>query len=506
MKLDYKIVKEDVADIKADILLIACREQTGDEKGPGTLLKEDGGAIIDKKLGGFISSIIREENFRGEKAAYKIIHTSGRIGAKKIILMGIGKLSEFTLDTLRQIGAKTASVANEHKARSVAIVLQRENIASLAPRDRIQAFVEGMVLGSYEFNRYKGKKERDEKTLGMIFVAFKGVSAPILASIRVGKEIAEAICYARDLVNMPGADMTPEKLAKEAADISQKAGLKYDILKEGELKKERMNLILAVSKGSANPPRLIHMRYSPAKKPLKRIAIIGKGITFDSGGYNLKPTRHIETMKNDMSGAAAVLAVMKLLPAVKPKAEIDAYIPAAENMIGGNATRPGDIIVSRSGKSVEITNTDAEGRLILADAIDYAIERSPDIIIDLATLTGGVFHSLGEIYTAILGNNQKLVDNLIKVSKDAGEPTWQLPLEKEYLNGFKEGIADLNNTGKTAAQTIAGALFLEQFVRKIKWAHLDIAASAWYNEEKNYRKKGGTGAGIQTLVRFLQRF
>ena len=267
-----------------------------------------------------------------------------------------------------------------------------------------------------------------------------------------------------------------------------------------------MNLISAVSRGSLNPPRFIHIRYKPAKKTNKSMAIVGKGVTFDSGGYNLKPSRHIENMKADMGGAAAVLGLMKILPVIKPNVVVDAYIPASENMIDGEAHKPGDVIKSRSGKTVEILNTDAEGRLLLADAIDYAIAKKPDILIDLATLTGGVRYALGEIYTAILGNDQKLIDNILAASKEAGEPMWQLPLEKEYLKGFKESIADMSNTGKSFASTINGALFLNEFVGKTKWGHLDIAEAAWSDDARGYRSKGGTGAGVQTLVKFLQNY
>jgi leucyl aminopeptidase len=229
-------------------------------------------------------------------------------------------------------------------------------------------------------------------------------------------------------------------------------------------------------------------------------------VTFDSGGINLKPSRHIETMKCDMAGAAAVLGLMKLLPVIQPGVIVDGYIPTAENMVDGKAHKPGDVVKSRNGKTVEIINTDGEGRLLLADAIDYAIQKKPDALIDLATLTGSVRYALGEIYTAILGNDQKLINKVIDASKEAGEPTWQLPLVKEYLKGYVDGIADLNNVGKTFAGTISGALFLHEFVGKTKWAHLDIAETAWTEEDRNYRTKGGTGAGIQTLVKFLQKY
>lgn len=506
MKLDFEFTKEDITKIKADIFIIECRKMPGEKKKPGQLLRTDGGAALDKKLGGLIGRIITEEGLTGEAGCYKVIQTHGKIGAKNILVAGIGEDREFDLDTVRIVGARISKVAGELKASSVAGVVQPEKVEKFTPAERMQALSEGLILGGYRFERYKDKKAIEKQTFKTIKLICRGDTAPLSKAIATGTTIAEAINYARDLVNTPGDDMTPEVVAKEALKIGKKKGLSCTILDEKGIKRERMNLISAISKGSANPPRFIHIKYTPPRKAGARIAIVGKGITFDSGGYHLKPIKHIENMKCDMAGAAAVLAVMKMLPSFKPNVAVDGIIAASENMIDGKSIKPGDVIISRSGKTIEISNVDAEGRLIIADAIDYALQKKPDMLIDIATLTGGVLYALGEIYTAILGNDQKLIDKLISASKEGGEPTWQLPLEKKYLKGLKEAIADLNNTGKTYAIVISGALFLSEFVGKTRWAHLDIAESAWAKEERDYHPKGGTGAGAQTLIRFLMKY
>ena len=505
MSLEIKFTREEISRVKTDIVVILCRQIPGDEKKPGHLLKEDGGQRINRLLDGELEEIIKEELFTGELGKYKFIQTGGRIAAKNILLIGMGKTDDFTIDILRIIGKEMAAAASEISAKSITGTLQSGKIGKYKPEERIEAIAQGMVMGTYRFDLYKDKKNRDKQTLKSLFVYYDKNPNRVKEAALTGIALGEAINSARDLVNMAADDLTPSKLASEAIKISKKSGITCRVLDEKALKREKMNLLLAVSRGAKNPPRLIHIHYKPKGKAKARIAIIGKGITFDSGGYHLKPTQHIENMKSDMGGAASVLGIASLLRTIKPKVEIDAIIPAAENMIDANAIKPGDVVKSRSGKTVEIQNTDAEGRLILADAIDYAKGKKPDIIIDLATLTGHVRYSLGEIYTAILGNDQKLIDKILAVSKEAGEPSWQLPLEKEYLKGLTEGIADLNNNGKSKAGTIVGALFLAEFVDKTKWVHLDIACSSWHDEEYKYHPKGGSGAGIVTLIKFLEQ-
>lgn len=503
--MQFKFSTEALEKIEADVVAVLCQQKTKDkdDKGIAVLQSSDGGTGLDKLFGGLISKIIGDEAFRGETGATKLIHTCGKIPAKAILLVGIGKSSELTLDCFRKVGAKIAAAVNEMKAVSVAGIVQPEAIKSLASHDRLEALVEGFILGSYKFETYKNKKDVEPNTLKEIIFIANGGHTKLNEAVERGKLIADGVNLVRDLVNLPAKDLTPDDLAKKAAEVAKDCRLACKILGPAEIKHEKMELFLAVNRGSHNEPRFIHLGYKPSGKPKAKVALIGKGITFDSGGYDLKPGRHMLDMKTDMAGAATCIAVMKIISALKPNVSVDAYIPATDNMIGAKAEVPGNIIRGRGGKTVEIVSTDAEGRLILADAISYATDNKPDYLIDIATLTGGVLYALGEIYTAVLGNDQKLIDKYLAASKIEAEPTWQLPLAKEYKKGLTEGPADLKNVAKTRADTIAGALFLEEFVGETKWAHLDIAESARAEEDRDYTPRGGTGATVRTLVRLL---
>lgn len=503
--MNFKISKEPIEKVRADIIVLLCHQKTKDkdDKGIAVLDKGDGGLEIDKILGGAISKIIKDESFRGEAGSLKFIHTYEKIASKGILLVGIGKPSEFTTDISRRIGGEIAKCANKVKATTVAGVVSTDSIKGFAARERVEAFIEGVILGSYKFERYKDKNDVETNTLKDIIFITKGSSSKIEEIIQKSQVVAENVNLARDLGNTPSNDLTPASLATIAKDIAAKNKMKCVVLGPKEIKEEKMNLLLAVNHASENEPRFVHASYKPAKKARSKIAIIGKGITFDSGGYNLKPGTHMYEMKNDMAGAAACVALMNIVGYLKPSVAIDFYMPITDNMIDAKGEVPGNIIKSRSGKTVEIISIDAEGRLILADAISYALENEPDYIIDIATLTGGVLYALGEIYTAIVGNDQKLVDKYLKAANEAGEPAWPFPLTKEYKKGFTEGPADLRNQGKTRASVIEGAIFISEFVGSTKWLHLDIAESSWCDEEKDYVSKGSTGATIRTLTKLL---
>ncbi len=501
--MEFKVIKSNAADVKCDMLVVSCTQKVKDKDDKGIAVLSKEGAELDKKLNGLLSQVIKAETFRGEAATAKLIHAGGLIPAKAVLLVGLGKLSDYNLNVVRKVGAKVAAAANEMKAKTAVASPLPQAIKGCSPDERVEAFVQGAILGSYKFERYKDKKELEPDTLETVFFSFKGNSLKLDAAIKRAVVISEAVSLVRDLVNTPAKDMTPEILAKRARDVASAGKLSCKVLGKKELEAEKMNLILAVAKGSEYEPRFVHMHYRPTGKAKAKIALIGKGITFDSGGYNLKPGRYMLTMKNDMAGAATCIAVMKVLSVFKPHAEIDAYLPLCDNMIDGKAEVPGNIIKSRNGKTVELINMDCEGRLVLADAISYALDKKPDYIIDLATLTGGVLYALGEIYTAVLGNDQKFIDRYLAASRAENEHAWQLPLEKEYKKDASDGPADLKNSLKTKADTIGGALFLHEFVGDTKWVHLDIAESAWSEEDKDFITKGGTGTTVRTLVRLL---
>lgn len=502
--MEFKFSNDVIEKIKSDIVVLLCQQKTADkkDKGKAILQKSDGGTGLDKFLNSLLSDIISKEGFRGEICTYKLIHTHGAIPAKAVLLMGAGKPDEFNPDTLRKIGAKIATVANEIRATSAAGIVQPETVKGFKPDVRLQMLVEGFILGSYSFDKYKNKNDVDPKTLKDVIFISKGSAAKLSNAVKTGSLTAENVNMVRDLVNTTAKDLTPDALAKKAREVALTAGLRCEVLGPKEIEKEKMNLLLAVAHGSENEPRFVHLSYRP-KKAKTTVALIGKGITFDSGGYDLKPSIHMLNMKQDMAGAATCIAVMKIISALKAPVAVDAYLPITDNMIDAKAHVPGNIITSRCGKTVEIVNTDAEGRLILADTISYALDKKPDFIIDVATLTGGVLYALGEIYTAVLGNDQRLIDKYLSAAKAEGEPAWQLPLVKEYKKDFSEGPADMKNSAKSKASTIVGALFLEEFVGDAKWLHLDIAYSAWADEDHDYIIKGGTGTTVRSLARLI---
>ncbi len=322
-----------------------------------------------------------------------------------------------------------------------------------------------------------------------------------------GGIVGEAVNYTRDLANEPGGYMTPTILAARAKETSRKFGLTFDVLDQKQMEKLGMGSLLGVSRGSDEPPKLIVMKYQPrrAKRGKKLLALVGKGITFDSGGISLKPGENMELMKYDMTGAATVIGTMRAIAQLKPSIPVLGVAPCSENLPSGKATKPGDILRAMTGKTIEVINTDAEGRLVLADAIAYAKKLGATQIIDMATLTGAVSIALGDVNTGILGTDQALIDGVIDAGKGVGEKFWQLPLDKEYSAQIKSDIADIKNVGGRKSGTITAAAFLKEFADGVSWAHLDIAGTAWGDDAKAYRAKGPTGVAVRTLIEFIER-
>ena len=349
----------------------------------------------------------------------------------------------------------------------------------------------GAMLADYNFDKYKSEKmpRVDEITFGNVSEA----------AVKDGKAFGEAMKFARDLANEPAAYATPTKLSEVAKSLD---GLDVKVFDKPEIEKMGMGAYLAVGQGSAEPPKFIHMKYS-VSNPKKRIAIIGKGICFDSGGLDLKPASSMLTMRDDMSGAACVLAVMRALKEFKPDVEVHGIIAACENMPSGTSYKPGDILTAKNGKTIEVDNTDAEGRLTLADALCYACELGVDEVIDIATLTGACMVALGTHASGIMGNDEGLIHSIIDTAKNIGEKFWQLPMFKEYFEGLKSDIADMKNTGTRNGGASAAGLFLQEFVKDVKWTHLDIAGTALFDKPQQEFAKGATGAGVRTLLSYI---
>ncbi len=357
--------------------------------------------------------------------------------------------------------------------------------------------------GGYEFNKYKTDSKSKKKLKKIFFVSKKIKQSSFKEEIRRSKVLSDSIKLARDLVNEPPVSVTPTKLAEVAVEIAEKGNLGCEIFDRAQIEKIGMGGIEAVSRGSDVPPRFIHLTYEPKRKPKKTIAIVGKGITFDSGGLCLKPADSMRTMKMDMAGSAVVLGVMKALPELLPSVRVHGLISASENMTGAKAYKPDDVIKAYNGKTIEVINTDAEGRIVLSDALSYAVELGVDEIVDLATLTGACMVGLGSYTAGVMGNDQKLAQRILRASERAGEKMWQLPMDDELREEIKSSVADMKNAGSRMGGAITAAMFLEQFVSNVPWVHIDIAGPAYSEKKSSLRKVGGTGFGVSTIVEYI---
>ena len=463
-------------------------------------------------LDGLIKKIIKEEDFKGKVGSTLIIRTNGLIPAKKVIVVGLGEKSKFNINSLRKASAASIRCAKREKAKTVCTILHGDGGGKIDPIGSAQAIAEVSQLATYEFDRFKSNdKSEPKKEIQMLVIAEpnKAKLKDIESGIKRGNIIAKAQILARDLVTESAYTLTPTKLANTAKKVAKENNLKIKVLDRNACKKLDMGAFLAVAQGSDEPPKFIEIKYTPKGKGKvkKHVAIIGKGITFDSGGLSLKPANSMETMKDDMSGAAAVIGTMSTMKELQPQVAITMIVAATENMPSGKAYRPGDVIRSMSGKTIEVLNTDAEGRVTLADAVSYAIKQKPDEIIDLATLTGACVVALGDTSNGVMTNNQKLADKIIEAGNEVGERMWQLPLYDEDREKIKSDIADMINTGskgKSGAQN--GAVFIEKFVNNIPWVHIDIAGPSWIDNENEFGPKGPTGVGVRTLINYLTNY
>ena len=492
-------------NVNCDVLIVNLFEGV---KSPG-----GGTGAVDKALNGEIKKIIKEEDFKGKIGSPLVIRTNGEISAKKVIVVGLGEKGKFDLDSIRKASAAAIRTSKKEKAKTVCTILHGAGEGKIDPKDAAQAITEVSQLALYEFDKYKSREIKDKKeskkeiqTL-IICEIDRSKLKDIEAGIKRGNIIAKAQKLARDLVTEPAIAATPTRLANVSRQVAKENKLKIKVLDEKACRKLGMGAFLSVAQGSEEPPKFIEIKYVPKKKPKKHIAIVGKGVTFDSGGLSLKPAQSMETMKDDMSGAAAVISTMSTMRELQPNVAITMIVAATENMPSGKAYRPGDVVRAMNGKTIEILNTDAEGRVTLADAMSYVVKQKPDEIIDLATLTGACVVALGDTANGIMTNNQKFADKIIKAGNEAGERMWQLPLYDEDREKIKSDIADMINTGskgKSGAQN--GAVFIEKFVNNIPWVHIDIAGPSWIDKENEYGPKGPTGVGVRTLINYLTNY
>ncbi|MDQ6852787.1 MAG: leucyl aminopeptidase [Actinomycetota bacterium] len=461
-----------------------------------------GADAVDAALDGGLDAFMQEADFQGKSGETLAVPTRGRLRADAAMLVGVGKFDELTADGLRRAAAAVARKAR--KVASVATTLvDLSDAAGLERADAAQAVAEGFVLGSYQFVKYKS--ERDASKLAEVIVIGRS-SARVNAALERGLSVADAVTWARDMVNEPAGAKSPATFAAAARKLLRGKGVTVKVMTEAEMKAEGLGGVLGVGQGSANPPRLVKATYSPPGAK-GFVALVGKGVVFDSGGLSIKSSSGMETMKTDMSGGAAVLAAVSVLKDLGIKTKVAAYVPMVENMPSGTAIRPGDVLRIHNGKTVEVLNTDAEGRLILADGLSLAAEDKPDAVVDVATLTGACMVALGEKIAGLMGNRDSWNDQVQAAADAAGEPVWELPLPSEYRKLLDSEVADLRNisTGNYGG-ALTAALFLSEFVDGVPWAHLDIAGPARASSDDGYLVKGGTGFAVRTLVELVDRF
>ncbi len=473
-----------------------------DEKADDGFLKE-----LDTLTGGMVKSVIDSEELKGKEAETVYLHLLGnqKLKAQRLLLVGVGDKAEYGAAQIAQMAGTAARFLRGKSLKSLALVPRAEGEAQKV----VSTAVEGAIMGLFEPDKYR-TVDKEKREIDQLVVVVEGADGNALKrGAERGRIVGESVNFTRDLANEPGAYMTPTNMAERAREIANEFGLSIDVLDEARMEQEGMGSLLSVSHGSEEPAKLIILKYTPpdaAGKPDKDLlAFVGKGITFDSGGISLKPGENMELMKYDMTGGATVMGAMRAIAQLKPSIPVLGVAPCSENLPSGKATKPGDVVRAMTGKTIEVINTDAEGRLVLADAIAYAKKLGAKRIIDLATLTGAVSVALGDVNAAILGTDQQLIDEVIEAGKQVGEKFWQLPLDKEYSKQIKSDIADIKNVGGRKAGTITAAAFLKEFAEDVSWAHLDIAGTAWADEAKPYRAKGPTGIAVRTLINIVDR-
>jgi leucyl aminopeptidase len=473
-----------------------------DEKADDGFLME-----LDQATGGVIKSVIDSEELKGKEGETVYIHLADNAGvkARRLLLIGAGERDAYGLPQISQLAGTATRVLRSKNVKTVAVVPRSESDPGLVAA----ASSEGAVTGLYEMDKYR-TSDKEERTIDKFVVVISGADASALNDgAQRGRIIGESVNFTRELANEPGGHLTPTDMADRAREIAEEFGLSIEVLDEARMEQEGMGALLSVSNGSEEPAKLIVLKYVPRDSARQDsddlLAFIGKGITFDSGGISLKPGENMELMKYDMTGGATVLGAMRAIAQLKPSIPVLGVVPASENLPSGKATKPGDVVTAMSGKTIEVINTDAEGRLVLSDAICYAKKLGAKRIVDMATLTGAVSIALGDVNAAILGTDQALIDEVIEAGREVGDKFWQLPLDKEYSKQIKSDIADIKNVGGRKAGTITAAAFLKEFADGVAWAHLDIAGTAWGDDAKPYRAKGPTGIAVRTLINMVDR-
>jgi len=494
MPVKIQLAAQSPLAFSADLLALAVQ--------PGATVKQEPLASLDKGLSGALSKLISREEFKGHKDQQLEVPAIGALPFSRVVLLGTGARGQLSSAECRLLAARAARAANSAKARSLVLGFS-DSLAA----EKLRYVAEGIVLGAYRFDKYLTGDRRPKAELGTATIAL-GTRARIAkahkSAIEIGERVARAVALTRDLVNEPANELYPARLASEAQKMAKAAGLRCEVFDKKEIDKRGMKLLSAVGQGSVHEPRFVHITYKP-KRAKKKLVFVGKGLTFDSGGLCIKPAAGMGEMKSDMSGAANVVGLLAACAAVKPNVEVHGIIASAENMPDGNAYRPGDVFGSLDGKTVEIINTDAEGRLVLADALAYARELEPDVLVDNATLTGACVVALGKTCSGFYATNERLAGQFANAAKEAGEQFWRLPLLEDLKDQLKSDVADLKHMGDRWGGSITAALFLREFIGDCEWIHADIAGPAFSERAMPLHPKGATGHGVLTFLKLVEQ-
>ncbi len=499
--MDIRVVVGDVTRFRGDALVVNLFE--------GVKAPAGATGAVDAAMGGLIRKLMRAGEVKGKWGEQTLLHTLGKLPVSRVLVMGLGKPGEFTLDRVRIISAEAARKLRKTGARQVGTIVHGAGThdgTQTGTRDfnaaqAAQALSEGAVLGLYRFRRYKREPEDAKEIQGLTIVERDRDKVRAMAeAVRRGRIVAEATNAARDLVNEPGNTLTPTELARRVRGLAGRAGVRCRVFGPRELRRLGARALLGVARGSQEPPRLIALEYRGGRRGGPHLGLVGKGITFDSGGISIKPAENMEAMKGDMAGAAATVAAISAIAELKLPIHVTTIVPATENLPSGAALKPGDILRAMSGKTIEVINTDAEGRLVLADALHYACSRKVTHLVDVATLTGACVVALGTLNSGAFTSNQALLEKVLAAGRAAGERIWPMPMDAEYDELIKSDIAEIKNTGGRKGGAVTAAKFLQHFVGDTPWVHLDIAGTSETDKDKGYQPKGGTGVMVRTLV------
>jgi leucyl aminopeptidase len=490
--MEIEVIAGDITKTEADAIILSFFE--GTERPDGDL------AEVDKALGGAISRLIGQGEIKGKLNEVTVIHSLGKLPAARVAVVGLAKKEGLSRDKVRMAVGGACRLLQQKGVSSAATVAIGAGTAGITAESAAQAVTEGALLGVYSFRRHMTKEAEHGQLKRLTIVEADRNWLPALQrGAGKGKVLAEATKLARDMVNEPANYMTPSHMAETAAKLAKDYGLEVEILEREQMRKLGMGALLGVTQGSRQPPKLIVLRYRGGGSAKVDLALVGKGITFDAGGISIKSPQGMEEMKSDMAGAAAVIGAIIAIAQLKPKLNVVAIAPCAENLPSGEALKPSDVLTAMNGKTIEVISTDAEGRLILADALGYANKLGAELIVDVATLTGAMRAALGDIYSGAFGE-QELVDKVIAASAEAGEPIWQMPMPEEYKEQIKSDVADIKNVGGKYAGSITAAQFLAEFVGDTPWVHLDIAGTSLSEKDRGYIVKGATGVAVRTLA------